>query len=123
MLRCRRESGECRICYSLAIKADFSITGPGTAAIGAVMTGGMNLCCGFGNDGMGMAANTDCIIIQGQSKKTAMSAKLAAVQICGGGMATRLTLTANAGPGSVCSELLCSYQSCQMPDVLDQHRF
>ena len=75
---CRKERGNCRICWHTAALTDFAISN--MAAMGFI-----NTCCGYGADGK--KTNFDCVQIPSASKKSPAIAGtpdlIAAMGFCG----------------------------------------
>lgn len=89
----RRESGNCRICYSTAAM-DFKISKTATALLGKNSN-----CCGYMNDGMGV--DYDCVIIPDATKKMTALKEIANANghFCGQNLGT----TTGAADKTVCS--------------------
>jgi hypothetical protein len=103
----RRETGMCRICYSVDnVATDIGIGGKSDGKAGVKGT----VCCGYGVDGLagvGAIGGGDCIIIPGAEK--ADDAAQVAQQICGSKMGL-VTASGAAGtaadpkPKTICSK-------------------
>jgi len=96
----RRESGNCRICYSADATTDVGVSGKPMTAAGVILG---TMCCQYGTDGNKIAtAGYDCLQIPGASKADA--AALVAPKLCGS--AFGLVSAAGVAQVTICSKAM-----------------
>jgi len=90
----RRESGNCRVCWSADAANDVKVSGKTNIAAGVILG---TMCCQYGTDGNKIAtAGYDCLQIPGAAKAAAPSTAVAP-KLCG----TKMGLVTAAGVAQV----------------------
>jgi len=104
----RRETGMCRICYSVDARlTDIGITGKTGAPAAAASIAG-TMCCGYGLDGAGgLLGGGDCIIIPGAEKTGATAVN---ESYCGSLMGLATAAAAAGANTDALSKTVCSKQ-------------
>ena len=93
----RRESGQCRMCYSLEAKTDFQVS-----MVGATAT--KSMCCGYGSKGMD-TSGYDCLVIPDAMKSTITTMAGKFSEFCGSSATFSTVLGGEFATKTVCCKL------------------